>query len=60
MRDGIIVNYHWAQDGSVLDMKKKSMGATPVFVFSYIGNFIDYMVKFAGILFIFQYSVRCL
>ena len=29
MRDGIIVNYHWAQDGSVLDMKKKSMSANP-------------------------------
>jgi len=54
MRDGIIVNYHWAQDGSVLDMKKKSMGANPVFVFSHIGNFIDYIVKFSGILFIFS------
>lgn len=54
MRDAIIVNYHWAQDGSVLDMKKKSMGANPVFVFSYIGNLIDYIVKFAGILFIFS------
>ncbi len=54
MRDGIIVNYHWAQDGSVLDMKNKSMGANPVFVFSHIGNFISYIVKFAGILYIFS------
>lgn len=54
MRDGIIINYHWAQDCSVLDMKKKSMGANPVFVFSHIGNFIDYIVKFAGILYIFS------
>lgn len=54
MRDGITVNYHWAQDGSVLDMKNKSMGANPVFVFSHIGNFISYIVKFAGILYIFS------
>lgn len=54
MRDGIIVNYHWAQNGSVLDMKKKSMGANPVFVFSHIGNFINYIVKFFGILYIFS------
>lgn len=30
------------------------MGANPVFVFSHIGNFIDYIVKFAGILYIFS------
>ncbi len=55
IRDGVIVNYHWAQDGSVLDQKKKSMGANPVFVFSHIGEFINYIVKFAGILFIFSF-----
>lgn len=54
IRDGVIVNYHWAQDGSVLDMKKKSMGANPVFVFSHIGNFVEYIVKFIGILFVFS------
>lgn len=54
IRDGVIVNYHWAQDGSILDMKKKSMGANPVFVFTHIGNFVDYIVKFAGILFVFS------
>lgn len=54
MRDGVIINYHWAQDGSVLDMKKKSMGANPVFLFPHIGSFIDYILKFTGILFIFS------
>jgi len=54
MRDGVIINYHWAQDGSVLDMKKKSMGANPVFLFPHIGGFIDYILKFTGILFIFS------
>ena len=54
MRDGIIVNYHWAQDGSVLDMKKKSMSANPVFAFAHIGQFIDYICKFIGIVFIFS------
>ena len=54
IRDGIIVNYHWAQDGSVLDMKKKSMGANPVFVLTHIGKFVDYIVKFVGIIFIFS------
>jgi len=54
MRDGVIVNYHWAQDGSVLDMRKKSMGTNPVFSFWHIGDFVNYIVKFAGILFVFS------
>jgi len=54
IRDGVIVNYHWTQYGAVLDMKKKSMGANPVFVFTHIGSFIEYIVKFLGILFIFS------
>ena len=26
VRDGVYINYHYAQDGSVLDMKKKTVG----------------------------------
>lgn len=54
MRDGVIVNYHWAQDGSVLDMKNKSMGANPVFAFWHIGDFVNYIVQFSGVLFVFS------
>ncbi len=54
IKDGIFINYHWAQDGSVLDMKKKSMGANPIFAFAHIGHFIDYIIKFSGILYIFS------
>lgn len=54
MKDGITVDYHWAQDGSILDMKNKSMGAHPAFVFDHIGEFLGYIVKFVGIFYIFS------
>lgn len=54
MRDGVTVNYHFAQDCSILEMKKKTMGANPVFSFRYIGNLIDHMVRFAGIVYLFS------
>lgn len=53
IRDGIIVDYHWAQDGAVLDRKKKSMGANPLFSFIYFGTFINHVVKFMGVVYIF-------
>lgn len=54
MRDGVTVNYHFAQDCSILEMKKKTMGANPVFSFRYIGNLIDHLVRFAGIVYLFS------
>ncbi len=53
IRDGIIVDYHWAQDGAVLDRKKKSMGSNPLFLFTYIGTFVNHVVKLAGVAYIF-------
>lgn len=53
IRDGVIVDYHWAQDGTVLDRKKKSMGANPLFLFRHIGTFVNHIVKFAGVVYIF-------
>ncbi len=54
IRDGITVDYHWAQDGSILTMKNKSMGAHPAFIFDHIGEFFGYIVKFVGIFYIFS------
>ncbi len=53
IRDGIIVDYHWAQDGAVLDRKKKSMGSNPLILFTYIGTFVNHVVKLAGVAYIF-------
>lgn len=53
IRDGIIVDYHWAQDGAVLDWKKKSMGSNPLILFTYIGTFVNHVVKLAGVAYIF-------
>lgn len=54
MNDCICVNYHYVQDGSMMNLKRKSMNAHPAFFISTWGNFFNYLVQFAGILFIFS------
>ena len=54
MNDCICVNYHYVQDGSMMNLKRKSMSAHPAFFISTWGNFFSYLVQFAGVLFIFS------
>lgn len=54
MNDCICVNYHYVQDGSMMNLKRKSMMTHPAFFISTWGNFFNYLVQFAGILFIFS------
>lgn len=54
MRNCINIDYHFVQDGSILDMKMKSMGAHPIFFLPKIGMFLNNMVQFAGVIYIFS------
>lgn len=54
MNDVVCVNYHYVQDGSMMNLKRKSMRAHPAFFPAALGNFFNYLVQFSGILFIFS------
>lgn len=54
INDCLYINYHYVQDKSILDLKKKSMGAHPAFFLSDVGKFLKYLVQFAGIIYIFS------
>lgn len=54
MEDCVNINYHYVQDKTILDLKKKSMSAHPAFFLSDIGKFSSYIIQFAGIVFIFS------
>lgn len=53
VRSCMYINYHYAQDKSILDLKKKSMGAQPAWFLERIGELFKYIVQFIGILFVF-------
>src|SRR5690554_4694746 len=53
MEDCVNINYHYVQDKTILDLKKKSMSAHPAFFLSDISKFSSYIIQFAGIVFIF-------
>ncbi len=46
-RDSININYHYAQDGTIFNLRRKSMSAYPPY---FLGVFISYMIQFAGII----------
>ncbi len=54
MYDCIYINYHYVQDGSILDLKKKSMGANPVWFLDTIGKILQCIIQFIGIFYIFS------
>ena len=54
MNDAIYINYHFAQDRTVLNLKQRSMLAQPVWLLSDLGKFLRYFVQFAGIAYIFS------
>jgi len=49
-RDSVHVNYHYAQDGTIMNLRRKAMLAYPAFYEHHIGGLIKYIVQFAGIL----------
>lgn len=53
MHNCLYINYHYVQDKSILDLKKKSMGAQPAWFLGYAGELLKYIVQFAGIVFLF-------
>ncbi len=53
MYDAVRINYHYAEDKSILNLKKRSMGGNPVWFLSHFGDLFKYIVQFAGILYLF-------
>ncbi len=53
MRDCILINYHFVEDRSILNLKKKSMGANPVWFLDKLFKLLLYVVQFAGIAYLF-------
>jgi len=49
-QDSVDVNYHYAQDGTILDLKKKSMVALPAFYIDHLGDIIRYIVQFFSVI----------
>lgn len=54
MQDCVNINYHYVQDRTVLNLKNKSINAHPVWLLADIGLFFQYIVQFAGILYLFS------
>lgn len=53
IRDGVCIDYHYAQDRSVLDRKKKSMGANPAWFTVLVGQLLKCILQLAGIAYLF-------
>ena len=53
--DSVKANYHFAQDGTILDLKKKSMAALPAFYIDRLGEILKYAVQFIAIITIVGY-----
>jgi len=57
LEDSININYHYVQDKSILDSKKKTMHAHPALFLEDMSKFSSYIIQFTGIIFIF--SILC-
>ncbi|MCL2159326.1 MAG: ABC transporter ATP-binding protein/permease [Oscillospiraceae bacterium] len=53
-RDTVDLNYHYAQDGTIMNLRRKSMMASPAFYIVNIISFLSYFIQFAGIISIFS------
>ena len=54
MQDCLDIDYHYVQDGKILDLKKKSMRSQPPFFLNHWGNVLNYSIKIVSVLFIFS------
>lgn len=53
MKDCVNIYYHYVENKSVLELKKKSMGANPVWFLDDFFVLLLYVVQFAGITYLF-------
>ncbi len=53
MSDCVFINYHYVEDGSILDLKMKSIGAHPVWFLDSLFRVLQYAVQFAGVAYLF-------
>lgn len=53
MYDAVKINYHYAEDKSILNQKKRSMGGNPAWFLSHFGDLFKYIVQFAGVIYLF-------
>lgn len=53
MYDAVKINYHYAEDKSILNQKKHSMGGNPVWFLSHFGDLFKSIVQFAGVIYLF-------
>lgn len=54
MRDCLEIDYHYVQDGNVLNLKRNSMLAYPAFSLGTFGEFINAFIKLLGTITIFS------
>ena len=54
IRDRVSINYHYAQDKSILNLRKRSMSAHPVWLLNDLGTLFRYAVQFVGIAYLFS------
>jgi len=52
--DSVNVNYHYAQDGTLLSLRRKGMGVFPAFYLDSFGEILFFAVQFIGVIFIFS------
>ena len=53
-RDIVDLNYHYVRDGTIMNLRQKSMLASPTFYLMNIVVFLSHFIQFAGIISIFS------
>lgn len=54
IQDCLDIDYHYVQDGKILNLKQKSMISQPPFFLRHWGNLINYFIQSISVLFIFS------
>lgn len=54
IQDCLDIDYHYVQNGKILNLKQKSMISQPPFFLSHWGNLINYFIQSISVLFIFS------
>ncbi len=53
-RDSVCIDYHYAQDGSILNLKKRSMISHPAWFLYPVGEFFNCIVRLLSVIYIFS------
>ena len=54
IQDCLDIDYHYVQDGKILNLKQKSMMSQPPFFLSHWGDVINYFIQSISVLFVFS------